>query len=87
MLNRKILDNKEELSNLYDGHTTGEIGEMIGIHNEYVRLALHRHNIPVRGKGARTSQDRIDRAINKIKNILFEYPAPERRKIIEGFSK
>ena len=67
-----VLDNKQALEKLYDGNTTFEIGEMIGTNQERVRLALHKHKIPVRKKGARTERDKVERAICRLRNILKE---------------
>ena len=85
-MDKSILNNKIKLAAAYEIYTTCEIGEKIGLHNEYVRKALHRHKIPVRGKGARTPQDKIDRAIVRIKNDLRQYPVEQRQEIIFGLS-
>ena len=81
-----ILDDKQNLKDLYAKNTTGDIGEMLGVHQEKVRLALHRHGIPVRKKGARTERDRIERAVCRFQNILREYPATIRGDILRGIT-
>lgn len=81
-----VLDNKQALEKLYDVNTTYEIGEMVGTNQERVRLALHKHKIPVRKKGARTERDKTERAIFRLRNILREYPIAIRPQIVDGLS-
>ena len=82
MMDKTILNDRRALSTLYESHTTTEIGEMVGCHNEIVRKALHRHGIRVRGKGARTVYDQIDRAVVRFKNQLREFGPDQRREIV-----
>lgn len=83
----QILTDKTELEQLYSRYNTYEIAAIKNCSYETVRQRLHKFKIPVRKKGQRSDQDRMETVLRKLRNELLSLTLVDQKYVLEALNK